>query len=399
MDYYDVVIIGCGPGGGQCARELTKKGVKVLIVEKARDFATNNFSSGGVPLSVLKDYSLPDSIVGSYWNQLTVHSSYRKEEWKQKNSFGAILEFRKLREFLAEEVASGGGTVSLDTAYVDHWEQNDCLIVKLRHHDATSSYTVRTKVLVDATGTERVVLAKTDYDKEQACVATGIEYLIQVPESVYSTYANTMSLFLGHRWMPQGYGWVFPMNDNHLKVGIIRYFSHDTFIPYNKSYKFYLDHLIETVTGSKEPNIIDKHGKTVHYTYGRKDIHYKDTVIAIGDAISTINPLACEGIRHALYSGQLAHQYILEKLTNSGYSFAAYQKALEKYCSYKWTLSEWIMKKVYRFNKDKYYDMVIDSFHQFTPQEMMEFAFDYKLSKVIKFSFSYYAKKFKMLFS
>lgn len=399
MDYYDVVIIGCGPAGGQCARSLTKAGVKVLIVERARDFATNNFSSGGIPLSLMNDFTLPESIVGSYWNKLNIHSSYRKEEWEDIKPFGAILDFQKLREFLAAEVIAGGNVVALDTIYVDHWEQNESLIVKLRQHNAPSDYTVRTRCLVDATGTERAVLSKTDYDKEKACIATGIEYLIKVPESVYSTYANTMSIFLGLRWMPQGYAWVFPMNDHQLKVGIIRYFSHDNFVPHNKSYKSYLDHLVETVTGSKEPSIVDKHGKTIYYTYKRADLHYNDSVIALGDAVSTINPLACEGIRHALHSGRIAHKHILEKLSNVTYSFSAYQKEMKDYCGYKWSWSEWIMKKIYRIKEDKYYDLVLDSFHRFSSQDMMNFAFNYSFTQSVKFCVRYYTKRIKLLFS
>lgn len=399
MNYFDVVIIGCGPGGAQCARTLTQNGVKVLIVEKARDFSTNNYSSGGVPLSLLKDFAIPESVIGTYWNRLSVHSSYRKQEWQQDTPFGAILDFKRLREFLADEVIKQGGTLALDTLYVDHWEQSECLIVKLREHETSKDYTVRTKVLVDATGTERAVLAKDDYDKDKACAATGIEYLVQVPESVYSSYRDTMSLFLGHRWMPQGYGWVFPMENNQLKIGIVRYFSHDAFVPYQKSYKFYLDHLIETITGSKEPTIIDKHGKTIHMTYQRKDPHFSDSIIALGDAVSTINPLACEGIRHAIWSGQIAQKHIMEKLKNPAYSFAAYQKEMKKYCGFKWALSEKIMKTVYRITKDQYYDLIIDSFGNFSSQEMMDFAFGYQFSKVLKFSSCYYAKRVKLLFS
>lgn len=399
MDYYDVVIIGCGPGGGQCARDLAKNNKKVLIVEKARDFGVNNFSSGGVPLSVIDEFSIPESVIGSYWNQLTVHSSYKKQEWKQETPFGAILDFQKLREFLSDDAVQHGGSLRLDTVYIDHWEQSESLIVRLFHHESAQDYTVRTRILVDATGTERKVLAKDHYDKDKALIATGVEYLIQVPETVYESYANTMSLFLGHRWMPQGYGWVFPMGQHQLKVGVVRYFAHDSYVPHNKSYKHYQDHLIKNVLGTKDPQILDKHGKTIYYTYKRDDVHFKDSVIAIGDAISTINPLACEGIRQALTCGKIASGHILKKLTNSHYSFSAYLKEIGKLCGFKWTCSEWIMKKVYRQKNDKNYDLILDTFHEFTGKEMMDFAFGYKFSKIIKFCSGYYSKKFKSLFT
>ena len=34
MKRFDVVIIGAGPAGGQCARKLTQAGQQVLLVEQ-----------------------------------------------------------------------------------------------------------------------------------------------------------------------------------------------------------------------------------------------------------------------------------------------------------------------------------------------------------------------------
>lgn len=62
MKRYDVIVVGAGPAGGQCARELSTNGFKVLLVDKAKDFLENNYSSGAGPLSLMSDYNLPASI-------------------------------------------------------------------------------------------------------------------------------------------------------------------------------------------------------------------------------------------------------------------------------------------------------------------------------------------------
>ena len=41
----DVIIVGAGPSGAQCARELVKKGHKVLLIEKSKEIGEPNFSS------------------------------------------------------------------------------------------------------------------------------------------------------------------------------------------------------------------------------------------------------------------------------------------------------------------------------------------------------------------
>ena len=65
---YDVIVIGGGPAGGQAARNLTKKGHQVLLVEKYNSFADNNFSSAGMTLEPMFEFDLPETIVGAYWN-------------------------------------------------------------------------------------------------------------------------------------------------------------------------------------------------------------------------------------------------------------------------------------------------------------------------------------------
>ena len=57
---FDVVIVGGGPAGGQTARSLAKKGLKVLMVEKHASFEDNNFSSAGMTLEPLTEFDIPD---------------------------------------------------------------------------------------------------------------------------------------------------------------------------------------------------------------------------------------------------------------------------------------------------------------------------------------------------
>ncbi|HYQ93017.1 MAG TPA: FAD-dependent oxidoreductase, partial [Candidatus Competibacteraceae bacterium] len=64
MQDFDVVIIGAGPAGGQCARTLAGASRKILLVEQHKDFYQNNYSSAGILLETLKRYDLPDAVVG-----------------------------------------------------------------------------------------------------------------------------------------------------------------------------------------------------------------------------------------------------------------------------------------------------------------------------------------------
>lgn len=381
---YDVVIVGAGPAGGQCARDLSKQGKKVLLVDKAKDFNTNNYSSGGAPKELLQDYNLPSDVVGANWNQIVLTFSRDSYTWENLNYKGSVIEFKKLRSFLADEVKKNGSHVELNTGYHHHEKKDEVTLVHLRELATGQPKVVETKVLVDATGAERKVLQKGSFDRLGAVAATGIENLVEVDAETYNRYADKLSFFIGLKWMPQGYSWVFPAGNSQLKIGVIRYFSHEMIVPHELSYRYYLDHLLEKCTNNKY-KLLDTHGKTLYYVKGQRDSHYHDNVIAIGDAISTLNPLASEGIRHAMYSGKIGAHSIAGYLEGQKNSFKEFSKEMHHYFGYRWKISEFVMNRMYREKNDHKLEKYATTFKKFNFNEMIDFAFNYDWKIALRF--------------
>lgn len=50
-------------------------------------------------------------------------------------------------------------------------------------------------------------------------LGSGTEYLIEVTPEIYEKYKDQLVFFLGHKWAIKGYSWIFPMEQNILKVG------------------------------------------------------------------------------------------------------------------------------------------------------------------------------------
>lgn len=396
MKKYDVVVIGTGPAGGQCARELTQAGFSVLLIDKARSFLENNYSSGGAPLEIMTEFKLPESIVSTYWDTLCINSTRARATWTSPSAFGPILNFDKLREFLVQDAIKNGGEFRFAYQYQNHQVYSHSIEVYLKDLETTTICPVQATVLVDATGTDRKVLAQQQYDKNQAIAATGIEYHIKVDKEIYKKYSKALNFFLGHHWMPQGYAWIFPMKESVLKVGVIRYFQNKNYLPYEPSYKCYLERLLN-LCGHYQ--IQDKHGKTIYYTERQKDIRFRGPILAVGDAISSVNPLGWEGIRHAMYSGHFASQAIQRYLRKETKDLSSYAPSLDQYFGRKWFFSEKFMHHLFRTKSDSLIDRSVTCFNVMNNEEIMKVIFQYQFRHTIKSYLWYFLSLFKRVFT
>jgi len=221
---FDIVIVGSGPAGGHCARILAKSGRQVLLAEQNDSFNKNDFSSAATPLETLSQFDLPESVIGSYWHKLTIETSKISQTWESPESLGVVLNFAKFRAFLASEVQGNGSEVWLGYRYIKHSQANGETIVEFKQLSDGQLIKVSAKVLVDATGFARAIMYEKENDKPAFLSGTGIEYLIEVEPEIYDKYANDLIFFLGDKWMPKGYSWIFPMEQNRLKVGAGRVF-------------------------------------------------------------------------------------------------------------------------------------------------------------------------------
>lgn len=395
MELYDVLVVGAGPGGGLCARELSAQGKKVLLIEKAKSFLDNNFSSGGAPIELMNEFSLPSSIVGTYWNTLKVLTTHSEVAWNSSKPMGPIIDFEKLRSYLADETVKNGGTFCLGLQYVSHIYDKNAYLVKLKDSQKELTKFVKAKVLVDATGTERKVLKQPNTKENKLMAVTGMEYHVEVLPEIYDQFANSMNFYLGHKWMPQGYAWIFSMAPNMLKIGIVRYFQNKMIVPHELSYKPYLENILSLCGSQEQYKIVNRHGKTINYRLGQNDKRYENRVIAIGDAVSAINPLGCEGIRHAMVSGRYAAQEIINYLDGKTSSFKGYQTSLNKYFGMKWFCSEMMMRSLFLNKKDALIDQTIAQFHRMDNEEILDVIFNYRFSRAFKSYFWYFMTRFK----
>ena len=83
---FDAIIVGAGPAGAQCARELSGMGSKVLLMERSERIGEPNFSTAGTPKETIKDFDLPLSVTRGIWSRVLMQANSYSHLWDYKRT-------------------------------------------------------------------------------------------------------------------------------------------------------------------------------------------------------------------------------------------------------------------------------------------------------------------------
>ncbi|HVE13127.1 MAG TPA: NAD(P)/FAD-dependent oxidoreductase [Elusimicrobiota bacterium] len=372
---YDVAVIGAGPAGGHCARLLARAGRKVLLVDRLGSLRDNDFSSGGTTLETLKEFGIPERLVGSYWNGITIHSTRESSAWTAPSSLGAVLDFAGLREFLAEEAAAAGCRILLGHRFERMEDDGERALVRLRPERGGPPLDVRAGLVVDATGGARAVLGRS---AGKHLVFKGVEHLVEAPQD--GRTRDRLTFFLGEKWAPGGYSWVFPMGSGRLRVGALRMAFEGDEAGRRPSLESLIERILREHLGLSDWGLADRHGGTVRYRLGQRDVFHRGRALAVGDAVSCINPLGAEGIRHGLRCAEVAARHILRH-PGGGRGLAAYEREMRAYFGLAWRLSELMASRVYGRMDDARIDRGVRWLARLKSAEAFEVLFGYRFRR------------------
>lgn len=374
---FDVIVVGAGPAGANCARELAKFGHKVLLIEKSQKIGEPNFSSAGMPAYVLDEFSLPKSVVGDFWDKLQLVTLHNEFTWEFGGRQGYVLKFNELKKFLVNDAISAGCKIMIQTSVTKPIIKNGTAIgVEFAGLERGE---LKAKVIVDASGAQGVVASKIGLRSQIPCPPTvGLEYIFS---GVKFPQKNTLIFYLSQTIAPHGYNWIFPMGNGQVKVGIGAYNM-------NKFIKVSLINLLKKfiahVPWLSDAQPLELHGSTLFINGGIGNF-VKNNVVVIGDAGLQINPLGAEGVRHALRSSRLAAERIHEALTKEDDSILKkYEDDWKSYVGRKWEISNFLAQVVYHKFTDEMYDKALSVIKNLKAEDMYDLLFEYRFEKAIK---------------
>src|SRR6056297_2144480 len=320
VDRYDVVVVGAGPAGAQCARDLATRGYDVVVLETEPEDGfprQSNKSTAGTFPSMMSSFGIPDDVVMSYTDDVVLESPNSYYESYQP---GAVLEFADFKRFLVDDGRENGADYWFDSRVSRPILDDDGVIEGVRYNGDEEVYA---EVVVDATGPAAPIASALDVvDLERENQAIGIEYEMAGVEMNHPDYADlrrAMMIRLDHNIAPGGYSWIFATGEDTAKVGIcyIQNDRHREFAEAGKTVAGYLDDWIDRDPWFAEAEQIDETVHRVSAHIQRPGQMHTDSFIAIGDTVPSIDPLWGEGIHKGMKSARAAAATVDRCLTDS----------------------------------------------------------------------------------
>lgn len=341
---HDVLVIGGGPGGAASAYWLAKAGHDVAVVERKTFPREKTCGDGLTPRAVhqLQEMGLEPAIVAAGHHRYDglraiAHGITLELEWPEHPvfpSYGYVVRRRDLDQLVARHAVDAGATLHDGTEAVSPIVEGGLVRGAVVKEKATGeSREIRARYVVVADGANsrfgRALGTQRNRAFPQGMAIRGY-YASPKHDDPWIESALDVRDRNGNS-LP-GYGWIFPVGDGTINVGIGLLSTFRDWKSVNTSHLMAEfahtmpahwgispDEPLAPPTGGRLPM-----GGSVSPNVG-------PTWVLVGDAAGTINPFNGEGIDYAYETGRLAAGLVSEAIaTGDGMVLQRYPALLEE---------------------------------------------------------------------
>lgn len=339
----DVLVIGAGPGGSSCAYWLANAGHEVVLVERKGFPREKTCGDGLTPRSVrqLEDMGLGHELTtGHRYNGLRSHAFGRTLElaWPEVAGLprhGFVITRKDLDGLVAGNAAKAGATLWQHTEAVEPVMDGDRLVgarTEARGDDGYSGVITARYVVVADGAHSRFGRSLGNQRNRRLPQGMALRGYWASPRHDEPWIDSWLDIRDGAGRSMPGYGWVFPLGDGRVNVGVGLLTTSDTwkganttqlleaftrFVP--ESWGIRPETSLGPATGGRLPM-----GLSVGPRSGPSHL-------VVGDASGTINPFNGEGIAYGYETGRIAAEVLNEALSGGGPgALALYEQRLEE---------------------------------------------------------------------
>jgi menaquinone-9 beta-reductase len=341
-DTYDVLVIGGGPSGAAAGFWLAERGHRVLIVEKKRFPREKTCGDGLTPRAVrqLHDMGLADRLTDflrfdglrSIGHGVTLELAW--PDHPEFPSYGYVVRRRDLDEMVASQAVKAGATLwPASEAITPLLEDGVLAGASVRRHDTGAVEPVRARYVVVADGANsrfgRALGTARDRTYPLGMAIRGYFTSPMHSDPWIESHLDLRDRDGNH--LP-GYGWVFPVGDGTVNVGVglLSTFRGWKAINTSRLMEAFCATAPaawgispETATGAPTGGRLPT-GSSVQPRVG-------PTFVVVGDAAGSVNPFNGEGISIAYETGRLAADAVdLALVTGDGLALRTYDTRIDE---------------------------------------------------------------------
>ncbi|MEA3559229.1 MAG: NAD(P)/FAD-dependent oxidoreductase [Candidatus Thermoplasmatota archaeon] len=317
----DCLVIGAGPAGSITAREVSRGGWEVLMIEKRAEIGVPVRCGEGISKQLLEMIGLERDgrFIDSEMDGAKIHSPSGHTIELGPEIAGPEVGFVIKREYfdqrLAEEAVRAGSRVWVRAEAMSMEKGEDGYIVDVDHISGKKHISAKVIVAADGFASKVGRWAGMDTSLKLKDIDTCIQYEM-VGVDVVERYTE---FFLGSKIAPGGYIWCFPKDSDTANVGIG---INGAMIDGPSAAKRYLDSFIENNERFAKGKITEINGGGVSVSLPLEET-VSDHLVVVGDAARMIDPLTGGGIYNSCFAGIQAGRTICEALERGNTSKAS----------------------------------------------------------------------------
>ena len=305
MKFYDVVIIGAGLAGLQCAKLLSGGGAKILLVDRKTDLSRGIHTTGIFVRKTFEDFDFPPETLGRAVRNVRLYSPKLKslDLTSEKDEF-RVGKMALLYESFLRDCIAGGAEFLNETRYVSAQTETGKTIIKLEKNGA--AFAVEAKVLVGADGAVSRVAKDLKLDENR-------EWIVGYEEVYRSNPAKKeprLDCFLDAELAPGYLAWAAD-DGEEIHIGVGGYAA--GFNP-REALKIFKTKIAGEIVDLKTAEIVETRGGRIPVGGILRRIANENGLL-VGDAAGAVSPLTAGGLDPCLRLSAMAAQVILERLS------------------------------------------------------------------------------------